>query len=174
MPELARTLLRRWAVVAWATVAASAFVGTAAGQPAPDPRPGTSLVPDPAPLAGGRSTASRAPARPVTRAAPAPVVVAPRQTVGRATPAPATVVTTPAARATRPAPAARREPRAPARAIPHAPPRDPPLEFVSAAGLVFPGEYPVPRRLAALAVFALVLASASFLALVAQVRREVR
>jgi hypothetical protein len=83
-------------------------------------------------------------------------------------------VTTPAARATRPAPAARREPRAPARAIPHAPPRDPPLEFVSAAGLVFPGEYPVPRRLAALAVFALVLASASFLALVAQVRREVR
>ena len=171
MPERARTLLRRWAMVAWATVAAVAFVGTAAGQPAPDPRPGTSLVPDPAPLAGGRSTASRAPARPVTRAAP--VVVAPRrQPVLRA--APTRVVTKPAARAARPAPAARREPRAPARVIPHAPPRDPPLEFASAAGLVFPDEYPVPRRLAALAVFALVLASASFLALVAQVRREVR
>ena len=72
MPERARTLLRRWAMVAWATVAAVAFVGTAVGQPAPDPRPGTSLGPDPAPLVGGRSTASRAPARPATRAAPRP------------------------------------------------------------------------------------------------------
>ncbi len=172
MPERARTLLRRWAMVAWATGAAFAFVGSAAGQPAPDPRPGTSLVPDPAPLADGRAIASRAPARPVTRAAP--VVVAPRQTVGRATPTRVRVVTKPVARATRRAPAARRETRVPVRVIPHAPPRDPPLEFVSAAGLVFPDEYPVPRRLAALAVFALVLASASFLALVAQVRREVR
>jgi hypothetical protein len=173
MPERARTLLRRWGVFG-ATLAAFAFAGTAAGQPAPDPRPGTSLVPDPAPLADGRATASRAPARPVTRAAPAPVVVAPRQTVDRATRTPVKVVPKPAARAARRAPAVRRETRVPARVLPHAPPRDPPLEFVSAAGLVFPDEYPVPRRLAALAVFALVLASASFLALVAQMRREVR
>ena len=121
-------------------------------------------MPDPAPLAGGRTIASRAPARPMTR--PAPVVAAPqREPVVRA--APTRVVTKPGARAVRPAPAARREPRAPARVIPHAPPRDPPLEFASAAGLVFPDEYPVPLRPAALAVFALVLASASFLALVA-------
>ena len=31
MPERARTLLRRWAMVAWATVAAVCLVGTAAG-----------------------------------------------------------------------------------------------------------------------------------------------
>ncbi len=172
MPERPRSLLRRSGVLGYTAVlvALGGLVPTANGQPTPDPVPGTRAAPtpdpapDPAPL--GRP-------RVVTRSSP--VVVHRAPVVRTSTPS---VVPPTAARAARRARAATRATRARVQAKPQtvaqSVPRDPPLVLRQAAGFVIDEPARAATTVAVLSLFALILASGSFLGLLVEVRRNLR
>ena len=151
-----------------------ALVPAANGQPTPDPVPGATggPTPDPAPLGAPRAVTRSSPVV-VSRTAPvvvfrtAPVVVQPTYSAPR-----------PAARAARRAQAAPRATRARAPAKPQAVvrsvPRDPPLVVRAATGLVLDEPARVATTFAVLALFAVILASGSFLGVLVEVRRNLR
>ncbi len=149
-----------------------ALVPAANGQPTPDPVPGATggPTPDPAPLGAPRAVTRSSPVV-VSRTAPvvvfrtAPVVVQPTYSAPR-----------PAARAARRAQAAPRATRAPAKpqAVVRSVPRDPPLVVRAATGLVLDEPARVATTFAVLALFAVILASGSFLGVLVEVRRNLR
>ena len=176
MPGIRKSLLRRWGVLGYTALffALGGLVPAANGQPTPDPAPGTTArptagttagpTPDPAPL--GRP-------RVVTRSSPVVVHAAPA--VRTSTPS---VVPRTAARAARRARAAPRATRARAQAKPkvvvRSVPRDAPVVLRSAAALVLDQPARVTTTFAVLALFAVILASGSFLGVLVEVRRNLR
>ena len=161
-------LLRRSGVLGCTALffALGGLVPVANGQPTPDPAPGTTAgpTPDAAPL--GRSQV-------VTQSSP--VVVHKAPVVRTFTPS---VVPRTAARAARRARAAPRATRARAQAKPQtvaqSVPRDPPLVLRNAAGLVIDEPARAGTTFAVLALFAVILASGSFLGVLVEVRRNLR
>ena len=161
-------MLRRSGVLGCTALffALGGLVPAANAQPTPDPVPATNAgpTPDPAPL--GRP-------RVVTQSRP---VVAPAAPIVRtATPS---AVPQPAARAARRARAAPRATRARAQATPQtvaqSVPRDAPLVLRTAAGLVVDEPARAATTFAVLALFAVILASGSFLGVLVEVRRNLR
>ena len=171
MPASLGSLLRLRGVVRYTALVflAGVLVPAAGGQPTPDPAPGTRAVPtpDPAPLGRPRVVTQSSPS--VSR--PALVVVQP--------PSPTALAPRTAARAARHArEAAPRVTRArtPAkpRAVVRSVPRDAPVVFRSAVGLVLDEPTRVTTTFAVLALFAVILASGSFLGVLVEVRRNLR
>lgn len=168
MPGRRTSLLRRWGAVGYTALffVLGGLVPAAYGQPTPDPVPGTNAgpTPDPAPL--GRP-------RVVTQSSPVVVHTAP--VVRTSTPS---VVPRTAARAARRARAAPRATRARAQAKPQtvaqSVPRDAPLVLTGAAGLVIDEPARAATTFAVLALFAVILASGSFLGVLVEVRRNLR
>ncbi len=168
MPGRRKSLLRRWGVLGYTALvfAVGGLVPAANGQPTPDPAPGktTGPTPDPAPL--GRP-------RVVTQSSPVVVHAAP--VVRTSTPS---VVPRTAARAARRARAAPRATRAHVQAKPNvvvrSVPRDAPVVLRSAAGLVIDDPARATTTFAVLALFAVILASGSFLGVLVEVRRNLR
>ena len=168
MPNRRKSLLRRWGVLRYTALcfALGGLAPAAHGQPTPDPAPGTTAgpTPDPAPLSRPRV---------VTQSRPVVVYTAP--VIRLSTPS---VVPRTAARAARRARAAPRATRAHTQAKPQtvvqSVPRDPPLVLRKAAGLVIAEPARAATTVAVLALFALILASGSFLGLLVEVRRNLR
>ena len=176
MPGRRKSLLRRWGVLGYTALffALGGLVPAANGQPAPDPAPGTTArlttgptagpTPDPAPL--GR-------ARVVTQSSPVVVHTAPAVRTFTPSAVPRT-----AARAARSARAAPRATRARAQAKPkvvvRSVPRDAPVVLRSAAALVLDQPARATTTFAVLALFAVILASGSFLGVLVEVRRNLR
>lgn len=168
MPGIRKSLLRRWGVLGYTALffALGGLVPAANGQPTPDPVPGTRAAPTPDPAPLGRP-------RVVTQSSPVVVHAAP--TVRTSTPS---VVPRTAARAARRARAAPRATRARAEAKPkvvvRSVPRDAPVVLRSAAALVLDQPARVTTTFAVLALFAVILASGSFLGVLVEVRRNLR
>ena len=168
MPGSPGSLLRLRGVVGYTALVfvAGALVPAANGQPTPDPAPGATggPTPDPAPLGAPRAVTR---SNPVVVSRAAPVVAAPTYSAPR-----------PAARAARRARAAPRATRAQTPAKPQtvvrSVPRDPPLVVRAAAGLVLDEPTRVATTFAVLALFAVILASGSFLGVLVEVRRNLR
>ena len=163
--------------------AVGGVVPLANAAPAPEPTPGANAVPTPDPRPVGPAKAVQS-APPVVRRT-TPVVQAPRYVPPRTTIAqtPSRQVSKPAARAARHAPAARRATRARIAAKPkpvtppkvkRSVPRDAPVVLSSAAHLVLDEPDRVATTFAALALFAVIIASGSFLGLLVEVRRNLR
>ena len=185
MPGRATSLLRRWGVLGYTALvfAAGGVVPAANAAPAPEPTPGSNAVPTPDPRPIGPPKAVQSAPRVIRRSAP--VVQAPRYV-----PPATTVIHTPsrqvsktAARAARHASAARRATRAriaakpkPAVKVVRSVPRDAPLVVAGAAAAHFVLAEPdrAATTFAALALFAVILASGSFLGLLYEVRRNLR
>lgn len=171
MPGRRKSLLRRWGVLGYTALvlALGGLVPTANGQPTPDPVPGTSAgpTPDPAPLGRPRVVARSSPA--VSR--PAPVVVQPPAPTASAPRTAATAARH--VRATAPRVTRARTPAKP-RAVVRSVPRDAPVVLRSAAALVLDEPTRVTTTFAVLALFAIILASGSFLGVLVEVRRNLR
>ncbi len=173
MPGSPGSLLRLRGVLGYTALVfvVGALVPAANGQPTPDPVPGATggPTPDPAPLGAPRAVTRSSPVV-VSRAAP--VVAAPTYS------APTYSAPRPAARAARRARAAPRATRAQAPAKPQtvvrSVPRDPPLVVRAATGLVLDEPTRVATTFAVLALFAVILASGSFLGVLVEVRRNLR
>jgi hypothetical protein len=168
MPGPPGSLLRLRGVLGYTALffAVGALVPAANGQPTPDPVPGTTAgpTPDPAPL--GRP-------RVVTQSSPVVAHAAP--VVRTSTPS---VVPRTAARAARRARAAPRATRARAQAKPQtvaqSVPRDAPVVLRTAAALVIDEPARAATTFAVVALFAVILASGSFLGVLVEVRRNLR
>jgi hypothetical protein len=162
------SLLRRWGVVGYTALffALGGLVPAANGLPTPDPAPGATggPAPDPAPL--GRP-------RVITQSSPVVVHTAPAVRTSTASIVPRT-----AARAARRARAAPRVTRARTPAKPkvvvRSVPRDAPVVLRSAAALVLDEPARITTTFAVLALFAVILASGSFLGVIVEVRRNLR
>jgi hypothetical protein len=168
MPGSRKSLLRRWGVLGYTALffALGGLVPVANGQPTPDPVPGTTAgpTPDPAPL--GRP-------RVVTQSRPVVVHTAPAIRTSIPSVVPRTAAR--AARGARAAPRATRA-RTPAKpkVVVRSVPRDAPVVLRSAAALVLDQPARVTTTFAVLALFAVILASGSFLGVLVEVRRNLR